>query len=57
MEQYRTFDWGGGDSLPVGDPRLDNNPLFNSRVRAAIELELVAKGITRRNTKPDLLIH
>jgi Domain of unknown function (DUF4136) len=57
LDQYRTFDWGGGDTLPVGDPRLDNNPFFDSRVRAAVELELAARGLTRATTKPDLLIH
>jgi Domain of unknown function (DUF4136) len=57
LEQYRTFDWGGGDTLPVGDPRLDNNPFFDARVRAAVERELTAKGLTRATAKPDLLVH
>jgi hypothetical protein len=57
LDQYRTFDWGGGDTLPVGDPRLDNNPFFDSRVRAAVELELAALGLARVTTSPDLLVH
>ena len=57
LDQYRTYDWGGGDSLPVGDPRLDNNPFFDSRVRAAVELELAARGLRRVTTSPDLLVH
>jgi Domain of unknown function (DUF4136) len=57
LDQYRTFDWGGGDSLPVGDPRLDQNPFFDSRVRAAVELELAARGLKRVTTSPDLLVH
>jgi len=57
LDQYRTFDWGGGDSLPVGDPRLDNNPFFDSRVRSAVELELAARGLRRVTTSPDLLVH
>ncbi len=57
LDQYHTFDWGGGDSLPVGDPRLDNNPFFDSRVRAAVELELAARGLARSTTTPDLLVH
>ena len=57
LEQYRTFDWAGGDSLPIGDPRLENNPFFDSRVRAAVELELAARGITRAAVSPDLLVH
>ena len=57
LDQYRTFDWGGGDSLPVGDPRLDQNPFFDARVRAAVERELAARGMTRATGSPDLLVH
>lgn len=57
LDKYQTFDWGGGDSLPVGDPRLDNNPFFDARVRAAVELELAAKGLRRVTVSPDLLVH
>lgn len=57
LEQYQTFSWGGGDTLPVGDPRLDNNPFFDARVRSAVELELVAKGMRRVSASPDLLVH
>jgi Domain of unknown function (DUF4136) len=57
LDVYRTFDWGAGDTVPAGDPRLDNNPFFDSRVRAAVELELAAKGVQRRIASPDLLIH
>jgi hypothetical protein len=57
LQPYRTFDWGAGDTLPAGDPRLDNNPFFDARVRAAVERELATKGITRAPSSPDLLIH
>ncbi len=57
LEQYKTFDWGGGDSMPVGDPRLDRNPFFDARVRSAVELELAAKGLRRVTASPDLLVH
>jgi hypothetical protein len=57
LKPYATFDWGAGDTLPAGDPRLDNNPFFDARVRAAVERELATKGITRRAASPDLLIH
>ncbi len=57
FDQYRTFGWEASDGLPVGDPRLDNNPFFDSRVRAAAELELSAKGLRLVNQSPDLLIH
>ncbi len=57
LQPYRTFDWGAGDTLTAGDPRLDDNPFFDARVRAAVELELAAKGVQRDTTVPDLLIH
>ncbi len=57
FDQYRTFGWEASDGLPVGDPRLDNNPFFDSRVRAAAELELSAKGLRLVKQSPDLLIH
>jgi hypothetical protein len=28
FSQYRTFDWGLPDTLPIGDPRLDRDPFF-----------------------------
>jgi Domain of unknown function (DUF4136) len=57
LEQYQTFDWGGGDSVPVGDPRLDRNPFFDARVRTAVDLELMAKGMRRDTVAPQLLVH
>ena len=32
---YVTYDWGPPDNLPLGDPRLDNNPFFNDDDGAA----------------------
>jgi Domain of unknown function (DUF4136) len=57
LDRFKTFNWGGGDTLPVGDPRLDNNPFFDARVRAAVELELAARGLRRTSSAPDLLVH
>lgn len=57
LDRYQSFDWGAGDTLPSGDPRLDHNPFFDSRVRAAVELELAAKGLRHDTASPDLLIH
>jgi hypothetical protein len=47
LDRFKTFNWGGGDTLPVGDPRLDNNPFFDARVRAAVQLELAARRLRR----------
>jgi hypothetical protein len=56
--EYVTYDWGPPDSLPVGDPRLDNNPFFNDYLQGAIEKSLAAKGYDRAVAGgADLLIH
>jgi hypothetical protein len=57
FDRYRTYDWGGGDTLPVGDPRLDNNPFFDARVRSAVDSEFLARGLRRDSVSPDLLVH
>ena len=55
---YVTYDWGPPDNLPVGDPRLDNNPFFRDYLMGAIEKKLAAKGYERAVTgEPDLLVH
>ena len=41
---FVTYDWGPPDNLPVGDPRLDNNPFFVDYLQGAIEKMLAAKG-------------
>jgi hypothetical protein len=57
--QYRTFDWGPADSLPAGDPRLEQNPLFQDHVLGSVERRLAGRGLTRAaiNDQPDLLVH
>lgn len=56
--EYVTYDWGPPDNLPVGDPRLDNNPFFNDYLQGAIEKKMAAKGFERAVTgTPDLRIH
>lgn len=58
FNDYLTYDWGPPDNLPVGDPRLDNNPFFRDYVQGAIEKKLAAKGYERAVTgEPDLLVH
>ena len=56
--EYVTYDWEPPDNLPVGDPRLDNNPFFNDYLQGAIERRLAAKGFERaQGQQPDLLVH
>lgn len=54
---FRTFAFDTRDALPTGDPRLDNNPFFDSRMRSAVELELQFKGLLTADESPDLLVH
>ena len=56
--EYVTYDWGPPDNLPVGDPRLDNNPFFNDYLQGAVEKKMAARGFERAVTgTPDLLVH
>lgn len=57
--QPATFAWGEADGLPVGDPRLDNNPFVAVRLHGTIARELSARGIRMAvgERKPTLLIH
>jgi len=59
FNDYVTYDWGPPDNLPVGDPRLDNNPFFHDYLEGAIEKRLAGKGYKRVpfGGPPDLLIH
>jgi hypothetical protein len=57
FSRYQTYDWGARDALPTGDPRLDNNPFFDSQVRASVERELAGKGYRRVPENPDLVLH
>lgn len=56
--QYRTYDWGPPDALPVGDPRLDKDGFYKDHVEGAVEKGLSARGLERASgAAPDLLIH
>ena len=45
---YRTWAWAPADEQPTGDPRLDNNPFFQDRLRGAVEHEMTRKGYVGR---------
>lgn len=58
FSEYVTYDWGARDSLPVGDPRLDNNPFFRDYLEGAIEKRLAGRGYHRvASGPPDVLVH
>ena len=57
--KYKTFDWGPADALPVGDPRLDQDPFFQDHVEGAIEKAMTTHGFARSvvSEPSDVLIH
>ena len=55
---YSTYHWGTPDALPTGDPRLDNNGMFEDYFEGAVERGLAAKGFQQPVAgDPDLLLH
>lgn len=58
FSQYRTYEWGPADTLPTGDPRLDQDPFFQDHMMGAVEKQMAARGYVRSTSEmPDLLIH
>lgn len=59
FSRYRTFDWGPRDSLPLGDPRLDENRYFRDQFEGAVERAFAAHGYSQPalGRRPDLAIH
>jgi hypothetical protein len=58
LRQYRTYTWGPADTRSTGDPRLDNNPFFDARVRADVDKELASRGFQQATSgMSDLLVH
>ena len=56
---YHTWEWAAAHENPTGDPRLDSNPMFEGRVRAAVEHQLASRGYVRTTLAglPDLRAH
>ena len=44
---YQTWEWAPPEERPTGDPRLDNNPMFERHLRSAVERQLAGKGYVR----------
>jgi hypothetical protein len=58
LTRYQTYGFAPADRFSTGDPRLDNNPFVQERVRASVERELAARGFELSTSgAPDLLIH
>jgi hypothetical protein len=54
---FTSFEWDEPDTRPVGDPRLENNSLFEERLHAAIEREFAARGIRPTASGAALVVH
>ena len=52
-----TYAWGDASMQPTGDPRLDNNEIFEARVRAAVERALSERKWQKAAGPPDVLVH
>ncbi|HTM02095.1 MAG TPA: DUF4136 domain-containing protein [Vicinamibacterales bacterium] len=57
--RYHTYAWAPADTLPIGDPRLDNNPIFVDYLQGSVERHLRGHGLmlVPASANPDLLIH
>ncbi len=57
LARYHTFTWSSTAPQSTGDPRLDDNPFFDARVRTDVELQLAARGFEMTpSSAPDLLV-
>lgn len=57
IDRYTTFAWNQEADLAIGDPRLENNRIFEDRLHDAIEWELSLRGIRQSESSPDILVH
>ena len=57
LASYRTYAWGPADRSGTGDVRLDNNEIFQERVRVAVEKQLAARGFEKTAAAPQVLVH
>ncbi len=52
------FTWAPAEHLSTGDPRLDNNEFFQRYLKAAVERELMTRGIERGGAgMADVVVH
>jgi uncharacterized protein DUF4136 len=55
---YHTYAWAERLDTVTGDPRLDNNPFFQTRLMADVDRELARRGFEKRTSgTPDLYVH
>jgi len=55
---YQTYQWGPADALPIGDPRLEDDPFFRDAFEGAVERHLGRRGLQlAADGASDLSIH
>jgi hypothetical protein len=58
ISEYHTYNWAPADAFSTGDPRLDNNEIFQARVQTEVYKQLAARGFEQVTSgTPDLLLH
>jgi hypothetical protein len=59
FSRYRTYAWAQADAQPIGDARLEHNPIFVDYLQGAVERGLRNDGLllVPPSTHPDLLVH
>ena len=59
FSKYHTYAWAPADALPVGDPRLDHNPILVDYLQGAVERGLAKHEmlLAPSSARPDLLVH
>jgi hypothetical protein len=56
--RYGSYGWAAADRLSTGDPRLDNNPFFERRLKAGVDRQLAGRGLEQGAAgAPDLVVH
>jgi hypothetical protein len=59
FSRYRTYAWAQADALPIGDARLEHNPIFIDYLQGAVEHGLRNHGLllVPASAHPDALVH
>jgi len=59
FSRYRTYAWAPADALPIGDARLEHNPIFVDYLQGAVERHLGEHQLllVPASAHPDLLVH
>jgi hypothetical protein len=56
--RYSSYTWAADSRFSTGDPRLDNNELFENRLRGTVERVLAVRGFEKASTATaGLVIH